>query len=284
MNELALLGIIILSAVRLIGLGVSLDYYFETKKRKFKLISFGWLIFFMSGLFVLAINFYNNIFLFEFFLVFNAILNTIGAIFVVTGIISYFIKIPIKIMISYIITILLIVPIFIWFIFDYRIAINFSVVNLNLIYLYVFLLPIFKRNKFKAYMSRSNKLYYTACVVFFLYVPLSIIIVLQGYSFGLYYAENNVLVILNYTIAITITILIIIVFIQIEYSISSQKKNQLKDKYSHDLGNALQAIFSCFDLIDFKNSLNKDNAAILEDILKPKLKEASNLIKEIRNL
>ena len=133
-------------------------------------------------------------------------------------------------------------------------------------------------------MSRSNKWYYTACVVFFLYVPLSIIIVLQGYSFGLYYAENNVLVILNYTIAITITILIIIVFIQIEYSISSQKKNQLKDKYSHDLGNALQAIFSCFDLIDFKNSLNKDNAAILEDILKPKLKEASNLIKEIRNL
>ncbi len=61
MNELAFLSIILLSSVRLIGLGVSLDYYFETKKRKFKVISFGWFIFFISGLFVIAINYYDNI-------------------------------------------------------------------------------------------------------------------------------------------------------------------------------------------------------------------------------
>jgi len=274
MNELAFLSIILLSCVRLIGLGVSLDYYFETKKRKFKVISFGWFIFFVSGLFVIALNFYDNVFLFEFFLVFNALLTSIGALLVNIGLVSYFIKIPIRTIVLYAI-ILLIVPIIIWFIFDYRIAINFSIVNVNLIFLYIFLLPIFKRSKFKEYMT---------CAVFFFFIPLSITTILQGYSFGLYYADNDTLVIIYYTITISTIILIIIVLIQIEYSISSQQKNRLKDKYSHDLGNALQAIYSCFDLLELKTSSDKNKDAISKEILKPKLKEAANLIIEIRNL
>ena len=283
MNELAFLSIILLSCVRLIGLGVSLDYYFETKKRKFKVISFGWFIFFVSGLFVITLNFYDNVFLFEFFLVFNALLTSIGALLVNIGLVSYFIKIPIRTIVLYAI-ILLIVPIIIWFIFDYRIAINFSIVNVNLIFLYIFLLPIFKRAKFKEYMGRSKKWYYITCAVFFFFIPLSITTILQGYSFGLYYADNDTLVIIYYTITISTIILIIIVLIQIEYSISSQQKNRLKDKYSHDLGNALQAIYSCFDLLELKTSSDKNKDAISKEILKPKLKEAANLIIEIRNL
>ena len=283
MNELAFLSIILLSAVRLISFVVSLDFYIETKKRKFKLISLGWLLFFISGLFIIFLYYFNNFFLSELFLILNAILAALSLLFILIGLISYFIKIPLNFIFIYTMIIIFGSIVF-WLIFDYRIAIIFSSINLLLIYFSLFFLSIFKRKEFNEFMMRSKKWFYITCIVFFLYIPIIIYSFLQGYSFGLYYTDNDTLVIINYTITTSSTILLILAIIQVEYSISSEQKSQLKDKYSHDLGNALQAIYSCIDLLDFKNSIDKDSNAILEDILRPKLKEASDLIKEIRKL
>ena len=69
----------------------------------------------------------------------------------------------------------------------------------------------------------------------------------------------------------------------LEYTLSNREKFDLKDTYSHELGNIMQAIFTTFDLIKTKREPKKDLAE-LETMLETKLNEASALIKEIRKL
>ena len=61
------------------------------------------------------------------------------------------------------------------------------------------------------------------------------------------------------------------------------EKNILKDKYSHDLGNILQAISISYDLINRKHAsaIKSDE---LDTLIKNKVNEASKLVKSIRDL
>ena len=61
------------------------------------------------------------------------------------------------------------------------------------------------------------------------------------------------------------------------------EKDILKDKYSHDLGNILQAISISYDLINRENhsSIKSDE---LDTLIKNKVNEASKLVKSIRDL
>lgn len=64
---------------------------------------------------------------------------------------------------------------------------------------------------------------------------------------------------------------------------TSIEKNNLKDKYSHDLGNILHAISMIYDLSSMKTPseiISED----LNDLIKVKIDEASKLVKYIRNL
>ena len=60
-------------------------------------------------------------------------------------------------------------------------------------------------------------------------------------------------------------------------------KDKLKDIYSHNLGNALQAIYTSVDLLLNPEINNKDSQEI-KITLQDKLNEAAELLKEIRNL
>lgn len=61
------------------------------------------------------------------------------------------------------------------------------------------------------------------------------------------------------------------------------EKNALKDKYSHDLGNILHAISMTYDLINIEHpSAIKLNE--LDNLIKDKIKEASQLVRSIRSL
>jgi hypothetical protein len=91
------------------------------------------------------------------------------------------------------------------------------------------------------------------------------------------------LIVITYVPGIVTTLLLIILLVHLEYSISNREKFDLKDKYSHELGNIMQAIFTTFDLIKTKREPKKE-VAELEALLETKLNDASNLIKEIRKL
>ncbi len=59
------------------------------------------------------------------------------------------------------------------------------------------------------------------------------------------------------------------------------QKFNLKDKYSHNLGNALQAIYTPSDLLS-SFQLNKKEEEQLKVTLSDTLQEATKLLKEIR--
>ena len=89
---------------------------------------------------------------------------------------------------------------------------------------------------------------------------------------------------LNFTVTISLSILLIVLLIHLEYNIAGKNKHVLKDKYSHDLGNILQAIHTSIDIFQTNNELTKEESSELSQLLKNKLNDAKTLIKEIRKL
>ena len=106
---------------------------------------------------------------------------------------------------------------------------------------------------------------------------------MQGYGYGLYNTNNIPFIILNYTIGIFTHFLFVVFFIHFEYTISNEQQNQLKDKYSHNLGNIMQVIYSSAEL--FKRHFKLENSDKDKlDLIETKCKEAAKLINEIRNI
>ena len=83
-----------------------------------------------------------------------------------------------------------------------------------------------------------------------------------------------------YFFAIGITLLITILIIHLEQSISYLHKFQLRDIYSHDLGNIMQIILNNLEAIDSIDEKSQPNA----DLIKMKCIEAGDLIKGIREI
>lgn len=154
---------------------------------------------------------------------------------------------------------------------------------MNLSIIVAFSFPLFKLKKFKEFVGKSIRWYYITCGTVFGYLPISIFIYTQGYGYGLYNTDDILFIILNYTIGIVTHILLIVLFIHLEYNISNERKNQLKDKYSHNLGNIMQVIYSSSDIVKRIANLEKPEREKL-DLLERKCKEASNLINEIRDI
>ena len=81
MNDLVLLSLIFFICVRVIGLGISIDFLNATKAEKFKFLTLGWLFWILAALTPIFSNLVENIYLEEVLLVLNAFLATLGAIF-----------------------------------------------------------------------------------------------------------------------------------------------------------------------------------------------------------
>ena len=100
---------------------------------------------------------------------------------------------------------------------------------------------------------------------------------------GSFQSEDITIIVGAYSSIIIMTILFIAFIIHLEYTISNKQQNQLKDKYSHNLGNIMQVIYSSADL--FKRIVKLENSDQDKlDLIEMKCKEASKLINEIRNL
>ena len=91
------------------------------------------------------------------------------------------------------------------------------------------------------------------------------------------------MIMFNYLPTIGFTIILIVLLVNIEYRLSSRERFELKDTFSHDLGNIMQVINSASDLIDINTDLNEQAKEGLE-LIHSKCKEASKLIRQIRNL
>ncbi|MFX1364597.1 MAG: hypothetical protein ACFFCE_12250 [Promethearchaeota archaeon] len=268
--------------LRSIGLGTSLNFYYDLRKKRYLYLIVGWMLAISGNVLPLILDFMSNTFLLELILVLNALLVSLCGILIMIGIFSYFLEIKsLYIILSCIAIIFTVMLLFIFL--DYNISISFSVIVLNSVIIIFFIIPLFKLNIVREIMRSSIRWYFVGFVILFGFLPISIYIANQGYAYGLYYTNDILVIILNYIIAIVNQFLIIVLLIHLEYTISNSQQNQLKDKYSHNLGNIMQVIYSSADLfkrIIKEENIDKDNLNLIER----KCKEASKLINEIRNL
>ncbi len=282
MNDLVLLSLIIFIFVRVIGLGISIDFLNGTKAEKFKFLTLGWLFWILAALTPIFSNLVENIYLKEFLLVLNAFLAALGAFFYLWGFLKYFMTVSFKKMVLLII-IFIISTVLFFLITDYTVTITFCAVFINLILISTFVIPPIKKKSFKKFMGRSIIWFYASVLTISLFFPVSIIITLQGYGYGLYNADDPVLIMFNYVPAIAANFSLIILLVHLEYTTSSRKQLELKDNYSHDLGNILQVISSAFELIEMKGRSESETSE-LGELLKDKLNEAAKQIRDIREL
>jgi hypothetical protein len=140
-----------------------------------------------------------------------------------------------------------------------------------------------ERERFSQILLRSKKWFYALMGVAILQLVILLLISIQGFSYGLYQSDNPLAIISNYTCAIGVTILIMVFLIHLEFSLSYRHRYQLKDKYSHNVANIIQMIYSTTELVRKTDSLSVEDLSNLDTITQ-KCETASDLIEEIRRL
>ena len=283
MHVIVIFGILILITLRIIGLIISFEFLRELNESKFKILIVGWSIWIIAGFSALFTGLFENHVLSIVFSLINEITTSLSILYVLMGLFSYFRVISRKtIAIFTILSVILPLTSFILRIIS--ISFNFSSGIIFIVVFFYSFLPLRKINVFKKDLSIKS-FYWYLIFVFTVYViiVIFIIILLQGYTFGFYYDEFSILMFINYFVGIINAIFILIYSIHLEYDILRNQKYRLRDKYSHDLGNLIQVIYSATDLTDVNDDLSKEKAENLE-LIQKKCEEAAKLIKEIKKI
>ncbi len=133
---------------------------------------------------------------------------------------------------------------------------------------------------FHAYLrTRSTvKLLFMSCGLVSMISIGSQLIPYYDFEFGLFPAY------LTGTAFITILLIIgLVAILEQDNNKNLNVKNNLKDSYSPELGNILHSISISYELINIAE-ISEQELHKLHKLLKEKIREASELVKEIRNL
>ncbi len=284
MNVLVFVISIIILITRLIGFWVSLELYLGGKKRLLTIILIGWITWILSTVCMFFQLFLSNAMLNAYLNFLIAFLSTLGAYFYVWGLNLYIFKINNKLMV-YLIIILSILVFLTGYIINFEIATLFCLLGLIGMLSATFYVPIAKRKDFRSILGRTAYLYYSILSLIIPFIIITVYISSLGYDYGLFNEEDPILILAYYIPSIIIYILLSILLIHMEYTITERKKNQIKDKFSHNLGNILQTISLIFSIDEEQKEISDDKETEdMGSLLKIKLKEAANLLKEIRKL
>jgi hypothetical protein len=276
MNETIFSLLIILALLRFIGLTLCIEYYFNTKKKIFLIMTIAWLLWIFAVIFAIFSD------LSEILLFLNVVFASLSSILMLLGLVIYFLEFPLKI-IFLLIFIEVFVSLVLFLFFGILISLSFSNLINYIATFGAYLIPIINRKRFKEVLGKATRWYYSLIIVGVLFIPFSLYISSKGYSFGLYDSNNIIDITINYSIAYITTFLILIMIMNVENVISKREKFVLKDEYSHSLGNIMQALYWIAELIDRKD-IDDKKLQSLNELHKEKLNEARKLIKEIRKL
>ncbi len=283
MNELILYSQIVLFIIRIIGFVVSIEFYHDLKKNEFIIFAISWLLFILSTLLAIVPIFWDNQTILQILLIINVLFTSLGVIFYIWGIYIYFISINPRLMLIFI-GVFTIIAFILYIAINSLTAILFMVIGFNLVLVSTFIIPSLKINQFKNFMGKSIRWYYSVLFFVLLYIIISIYTSLSGFDYGLYESDDTIMILLYYVPTNFISIILIILLIHLEYGISTREVHDLKDKYSHDIGNILQVISTATEISNNQENFQKDILTEMKDLVQNKVKEASNLIKEIRDL
>ncbi len=283
MNQIIIFSTIVLIVLRAVNTVVCGNFYKVTKNLKYLILGIGWLLWEISGFTALFLVFVENEIYMYLIIFHNAILSLSAIIFLCYGFNLFFIEVSKKILI-YTISVIVVMNYMLLFVFGFPLTIRFCSLILNIIWISNLIFLLIKLKKDKIILETPKKGFlYSIVGMIIAYLPIGILIQMKGYSFGLYFAEDTLFIILNYGYLFLLTVLLTIFTIYLEFKLSDSQKYVLKDKYSHDLGNALQSIYMAIEILE-ERILNQDESSELKELLERKRKEASDLLKEIRDL
>ena len=277
MHELVFLSLLILTFIRIVGLGVSIDLFIESKHSRYKILALGWTLWVIAGIIPIFSDNLIDINFSDILLVLNSIFIVIGFLLITIGIISHFREIREVVFIALTCFIVL-PPILLYIINGSNPARGFSSLGFLSVAVLIIYSAWLDRKNLRIVLGSSIRWFFGTILFGLLYLINGALTIVEGYSFGLYQSNNEFMIVRYYFFAIGITLLITILIIHLEQSISYLHKFQLRDIYSHDLGNIMQIILNNLEVIDSIDEKNQPNA----DLIKTKCIEAGELIKEIR--
>ena len=284
MNYVLFFTQLALAFIRLIGLGIGLDFLISRKKKRFRGQVAGWSIWLIASILQILAQNIEDFALVDILDLLFAITTLIGSFLIAVSIIVYFRPISVKSIFLFTL-LLLFVPFIVYFLFGVEVVANFCIFLSFILVGGLYAIGIIERNNFRQRVGQSIKWFYaiigTVVVQSFVYI----IITLQGVNLGLSSVEleNEILVGINNTFSIAVIVLTVVLLIHLENSRMRVDNFQLKDKYSHDLGNILQVMVSAIHFIE-KKELPEGEREKITDLLHQKSKEVSRLIQEIRAL
>ena len=282
MNVLIIFSLFILAIIRILGFWFSLDFYLRTKNLKFKMGLIGWILWSITSILPLLTAFST---IYELLLFYNILIGILAILFLGYSITSYFIDYEGRGKTIIVVTILLLIIFhLLYFIFGAEITDSILSTIFNLLWFLIIVSPILKWGSFHKLVDKITwYMFFILIICGIGYIPLGIIEVINGYSYGLYNVNDSLIIGLHYGYLLVITIIFVLITVHIEYKISENEKRDLKDKYSHNLGNVLQAINTSLELLKLPDLQDTDQKEI-DRTLWSKLQEAADLIKNIREL
>ncbi len=234
MSLIFIFSITILTIVRLIGLGVGLDFFLGTRRPRFLVQVVGWLISTLAGichLFSFLIeDSLEYLWLKEIFFLLFGIFTSVGVFLLAISIMVYFKETTRKIVVL-ISSGLAGLPIILYFILELDIAVNFSLYSAYLIVAGIYALGVIEKTAFKQEVGTSIKWFYAILTVGIIQVLVFLFLATQGYTLGAYdtHTANDLLlfdyidiVFINNTMSISILALTVVLLIHLETSRSER--------------------------------------------------------------
>ena len=272
MNPIITAYIIISSVLRILGIFVSIDFFIRKREIKFIYFIMAWSCFFICE-FVLL--FFMSSFI-------NSLFGSLAMTFNTAGLLMYYIETKVKSIIKIIGVVTIII--FCLFLFlGEKNASNIGVFIFLIGFAIQIIAPLKKYSNFKKQIGKSIVWFYGILVSNFVFLPISFMITANGSIFDVYYLDNEILINIYFCGIINSHLLMLVFLIHFEYNHSNYLNHKLKDKYSHNLANILQSIQLSFDLLSHEIQSGQYNQNIFT-LAKKKFKEATKLIKKIRDL
>ncbi len=270
-DETYIFILMVLSLIRFIGGIIFLDFYFNHRNRRFILITTAFILFSLTPLIQVFLPSQNDLeqnirgdFSPDLFL-FSELLTLIGVYLFAVVAYNYVYKINERLVIVLSVPIVAI-PVILNFFFSF--AEMFLIIQAIMSFITLCIVPLVIK-KWEVFKRIANN-----APVF---IAITLVIAVSNNT--LTFFDSDITILLELLTRISLSFVLPFVFVNLEYNIIAIQKFQLKDKYSHDLGQLLQLISGFAYLIESGQDISK-NSEKMNQIMK-EINELLELIREL---
>lgn len=257
----------ILLFIRILGLGISFDFYLKSKESRFIYSCIGWFSWVLSS----CISFFSEqkelTPVYDILLLSSSIFLAVGSLLIVTGVVLYFLHISFRFILA-ICGFAILTPSTAFILVGFELSSLIALIITSCVTFSLLGSGIYQRSNLRSLIGSSMILFYVSAALAVIYAVTRIFLTLP--------------IELDYFFSVMITLLFLLLLIHLENSLSIILKDQLKDRFSHDLGNILQTIVVAESIK--RDKLSPGDLKRIDEMLKSKWEDAAKLIKEIRGL